>query len=244
MTDRSEMITAYLDGTLDEAALAAFEIEMARDESLAEEVARFARGDDMLRAAFDAPMRDPIDAALLERMGLGTVKVIDTGPPATVPLAANDNPSFLRRWQWPAGGAIAASLALFAVLQSGQEPKSTNEFAAALESAPSLAPVKLANGGDITPRLTFVAGDGRYCREYLRTGSSVSEAGIACRRDGIWQVEARSEGGGKLPDPAEIAAASGEGTTGLDAAYARLGASDPLGADAERKLIERNWSNR
>lgn len=242
MTDRSEMIVAYLDGTLEGAALTAFEAELEQNDALAEEVARFAANDDLLRAAFDAPMQEPVDAAMLERMGLGIAKAAGASIPAAAPLAANDNPPFWRRWQWPVGGAIAASLALLAVLQPGQGPRGESEFATALDSAPSATVVQLASGSSITPRLTFTAGDGRYCREYLQTGEAGSETRIACRRDGGWQIEATTRGGEPLPGSGEIGAASGENLTGLDAAYARLGASDPLNADAERALIARNWS--
>ena len=246
MTDRSEMIAAYLDGTLDGAALAAFEAELEQDETLVGEVARFAANDDLLRAAFDAPMQEPVDAALLERMGLGGM--VETGAQyadataVTKPVAANDNPPFWRRWQWPVGGAIAASLALIAVLQTGQMPQGEREFAAVLDSAPSATSVQLANGGSVTPRLTFAASDGRFCREYLQTGEAGDETGIACRRDGNWQIEATIKGGETLPDSGEIVAASGESADGLDAAYARLGASDPLDSIAERSLIEKKWA--
>ncbi len=241
MTDPSEMIAAYLDGTMEGAALAAFEAELEQDETLAEEVARFAANDDLLRAAFDAPMQESVDAAMLERMGLGSVKADDQSLPST-PLAANDNPPFWKRWQWPVGGAIAASIALIAVLQSGQVPRGESEFATALDSAPSATVVQLASGSSITPRLTFTASDGRYCREYLQTGEAGSETGIACRGDGGWQIEATTRGGEALPGSGGIVAASGENPVGLDAAYARLGASDPLNAETERSLIKRKWS--
>lgn len=241
MTDRSEIILAYLDGTLEGTALAAFEAELAQDKALTGEVARFIANEDLLRAAFDAPMQEPVDAALLERMGLGKA---DEPVAAPALLAANDNPPSWRRWQWPLSGAIAASLALFAVLQTGPGPRSQSEFAAALESAPSSTSVRLANGGTLTPRLTFTASDGRFCREYLQTAETGSETGIACHRDGNWQIEATTRGGEQLQGSSEIATASGEIPTGLEAAYARLGASDPLNAQAERALIARNWSKR
>lgn len=241
MTDPSEMIAAYLDGTMEGAALAAFEAKLEQDETLAEEVARFAANDDLLRAAFDAPMQESVDAAMLERMGLGSVKADDQSLPST-PLAANDNPPFWKRWQWPVGGAIAASIALIAVLQSGQVPRGESEFAIALDSAPSATVVQLASGGSIAPRLTFTTDDGRYCREYLQTGAAGSEKGIACRSDGTWQIEAKTKGGKKLPGSGEIVAASGESQADLDATYARLGASDPLDAEAERALIQSKWS--
>lgn len=237
MIDRNEMITAYLDGTLDGPALEAFEAELAQDDALAEDVARIAANDDLLRTAFDAPMHEPVDAALLERMGLAK-------PDVASPTAANDNPPFWRRWQLPVGGAIAASLALFAMLQTGQGPETQSEFAAVMEQTPSAASKMLTNGANITPRLTFVAGDGRYCREYLQTGKSGNQTGIACRSEGKWQVEALIKGGSSAPDPGDIAVASGENGSSLDEAYAKLDASDPVSADTERALIDKSWSGR
>jgi hypothetical protein len=244
MTDRTEMIAAFLDGRLDDVANAAFEAQLAHDEALAEEVARYAANDDLLRAAFDGPMHEGVDAELLQRMGLADPGRAQPAAPVQAPAAANDNPPFLRRWQWPVGGAIAASLALLAVMQLGRGPVSNSEFAMALNSAPSATSVQLADGGSITPRLTFMASDGRYCREYLQSGGAGDETGIACLRDGTWQIEARLKGGAKLPDSGTISAASGEGSAELDAAYARLGGSDPISAEAERSLIQQNWSRR
>lgn len=241
MTDRSDMIAAYLDGTLEGGALEAFEAELGKNAELAQELARFATNDDLLRAAFDAPMQEPVNDALLERMGLGTAKASVPNLPVTS-MAANDNPQFWKRWQWPVGGAIAASLALIAVLQTGQGLQSESEFALALDSAPSATAVQLANGGTVTPKLTFAAGDGRYCREYLQTGAAGSETGIACRSGSTWKVEATAKGGEMLPDSDEIVAASGESQAELDEVYARLGASDPLNVEAERALIQRKWS--
>ncbi|MEQ1716796.1 MAG: hypothetical protein ABL907_12555, partial [Hyphomicrobium sp.] len=103
MTDRSEIILAYLDGTLEGTALVAFEAELEQDKALAGEVARFIANEDLLRAAFDAPMQEPVDTALLERMGLGIADKAVADIPALALLAANDNPPSWRRWQWPVG---------------------------------------------------------------------------------------------------------------------------------------------
>lgn len=244
MTDRTEIILAYLDGTLEGAALAAFKAELEQDTALAGDVARFVANEDLLRTAFDAPMQEPVDAALLERMGLGIADKTGAGTAAPALVAANDNPPSWRRWQWPLSGAIAASIALIAVLQTGQGSPSISEFAAALESAPSATSVQLADGSSITPRLTFTTGEGHYCREYMQSGNAESGVGIACRGEGDWHIEAWVKGGAMLQDSGEIATASGETPTDLETAYARLGASDPLNAETERALIGRNWSNR
>lgn len=244
MSDRSETIAAYFDGAMSEAEMLDFEEAMARDPALANEVAQFGANDALLREAFDAPMQAGVDQALLERMGLAERNSAHqpNATPTAAPVAANDNPPFLQRWRWPIGGAIAASLALIALLQTGQQPAGRDGFAVALDETPSSVAAKLADGRTITPRLTFAARDGRYCREYLVTADGRSETGIACRSKGDWAVEALAAGGEALPGQDQIVSAAGAETAKLDAAYARLGASDPLDAASEGRLIAGKWS--
>ncbi len=233
--NRDEQIAAFLDGRLSGEELRVFEAELEGDSALADEVARIAGNDDLLRAAFNAPMHEPVDQALIERMGLG-----GTAPVAA--SAANDNPPFWRRWQLPVGGAIAASIALAMVLQLGGG--SNDAFSFAMETTPSSVAVSLGDGSKVTPQLTFAANDGRYCREFLNESGGGAETGIACRSDGQWTIEARVKGGSKLQDLGEIATAAGADSGALDSAYERLGASDPLDATAEKALIEGKWARR
>jgi anti-sigma-K factor RskA len=232
--NRDEQIAAFLDGRLSGQELRVFEAELESDPGLAAEVARIAGNDDLLRAAFDAPMHEPVDKALIERMGLGVASPVAAS-------AANDNPPFWRRWQLPVGGAIAASLALAMVLQLGGG--SNDAFSVAMETTPSLVAASLGDQGIVTPQLTFAANDGRFCREFLKEGGA-AETGIACRSDGKWKIEARVKGGFKLQDSGEIATAAGADGTSLDSVYERLGASDPLDAASEKALIEGKWAKR
>jgi hypothetical protein len=243
MTDRAENIMAFLDGRMSEDETRSFEDAMEQDADLADEVARLASNDQLLRDAFVAPMQEPIDEVLLARMGLRAPQdaAISTYPAKN---AANDNPPFWRKWPWPVGGAIAASLAFMLVTQVGQGPKSQDALSLALDSTPSSSTARLADGKAITPRLSFAARDGRFCREFLQETNRKSATGIACRTDGQWSVEALAEGGAAMPGSDEIVTASGEDASKLDAAYRRLGASDPFDAKKERALIDRRWSDR
>jgi hypothetical protein len=239
MTERDDKITAFLDGSMTDDEMAAFENAMIEDPALADEVARLAGNDDLLRAAFDAPMHEPVDQALLERMGLAEPKTASVASP---PLAANDNPPFWRRWQWAAGGAIAASLAL--VLLTQTDGQGGDAFSNALDATPSMITAQLDDGTQLTPRLTFSAKDGRFCREFVETRPNESETGIACRIEDQWKVEARIKEGSAPSGNGGFATASGEDTAKLDAAYQALGASDPISADDERALIEKRWASR
>jgi len=242
---REERIAAFLDGALNDADLAAFEAELERDPSLATEVERMMGNDALLRDAFSGPIEEGVDDALLARMGLAK------GAPAEVadlderranpPVAANDNPPFWRRWQVPLGGAIAASLALTLFLTNQQGAAPGAGFNAALDRTPSGQVAALDGGQRLKPLLTFQAGDGRFCREFSIGKGDAGGTGIACRSGENWQVEALDEGATELAKGSEIALASGEDGAGLDAAYARLKAGDPMGAERETALISGGW---
>ncbi|MEZ5743176.1 MAG: hypothetical protein R3D89_05460 [Sphingomonadaceae bacterium] len=229
--NHEERIAAFLDGALDDAELAAFKAELERDPALAAEVERMMGNDALLREAFAGPVEQGVDDALLARMGLA-----EEDHPAA-PLAANDNPPFWRRWQVPLGGAIAAALALTLIFTTQQGAG----FDAALDGTPSGQIAALDGGQELKPLLTFRAGDGRFCREFSIGKDDAGGTGIACRSGNSWQVEALDKGATELARGSEIALASGEDGAGLDAAYERLQAGDPLGAERESALISGDW---
>ena len=258
MSEIEDRIAAWLDGALDNDEATRFVAEMERDPALAERVAAWAGNDDLLRAAFDGPIEQGVDAALLARMGLGAKRPAPTLVPAKVvefrpaprissPAGANDN-SPLRRFAWPLGGALAASIAAALVL-TGYPPSDSStvvadaRFAQAMEQLPSRGELVLPDRGRVSPVLSFAAADGRYCREFAIRGGPRPGGGIACKGPPGWSIEVRSTLPGAAPDDALIVTAGGPDGAALDAAYARLGASDPFSAEAERALIAQGWKN-
>jgi hypothetical protein len=241
MEARLIRIAAYLDGELPPAERAAFEAEMAADLALAAEVARWRGNDAALQSAFGAA--DDVDDALLARLGLNEAKVVSLDA-ARAARAAAAPPA--RRWPWPAAGALAAGIAALFVFSSPQSPQlpqgpeNSLLFQAALQDLPSAATASLDGGATVSPRLSFVAGDGRFCREFALSGPKGPEAGIACRSGNRWQIEALARAAG--PGPlGGLQTAGGADTAALDAAYKRLGASDPLNAEAEIRAISAHW---
>lgn len=246
MTDRmnrDERIAAYLDGEMDDDDAAAFEAEVENDPELARELARFASNDDLLKAAFD-PGSAAEDEALLDRMGLSgsdapLVRTIDR---TTLREPANDDvPVLTRRW-WMPGGAVAAALALVLVLRPGSPPQQDGAFADAMDRLPSRQEARLADGRTVMPLLSFRVGDGRYCREYIRSGGLDAGHGIACRDTDGWDIEAHVPGAAAhLAAGEQIETATGENTIALDEAYSRLNASDPLSSEDEKQAMTMRW---
>lgn len=236
--DLDERIAAYLDGTMSESEAEAFEQEIADDPLLAAEFERLSGNDDLLREAFAEP---GVDDAFLARMGLGGGEQPIAQPLDSGPVAANDNPPFWRRWSVPLGGAIAANLVLVATL-SLQQGAGAPGIGEALETTPSGQLASLDDGASLTPLLSFEAGDGRYCREFAYASGAAESGGIACRGSDGWQVEAWGAGAARMPDPGDIALASGAESSTLEETYARLQASDPILAAREKALIARGWT--
>ncbi len=234
--NRDEQIAAYIDGSMTADERAVLEAQMAGDAEMADAIARRRKNDELLRVAY-APTAAGIDAAMLKRLGLADE--------AQAPVAANDNVFAWRRWL-PAGGAIAASLALALVFVTpsgdvGGGLAGQPAFQAALENMPSGGNIALNDGRQIRPVLTFKAGDGRYCREFSVGGS---QSGIACRGPKSWNVEAFAKGSVVLPGNTEIRTAAGADTKALDAAYDRLKASDPVSGEIEKQMISKKWQKK
>ena len=222
-TQRDEQLAAWLDGALPPVEAEAFAAEMARDPSLAAQAEAWRAHDRQITETLNAAER-PIDDALLARLGL-----------SAAPAAANDNPRWPAR-RWLAGGtALAASVAA-AVLLTLHGPVPGDPLSDALDRTASQASAQLADGRTITPTLTVRAADGRWCREF-REGA---ESALACRAGGHWTVEARAHGAA-AGDAGGIAVAGGADPAPLDAAYAKIKASDPLSAAEERRLLANRW---
>ncbi len=234
--NRDEQINAWLDGSLNAEDTEAFEREMEADPMLAEDVNRLLENDTQLRAAF--PM-EPANDALLRKTGLAEAQVIDFASAKAkrteqvIPQAS--------RWRWPLGGAIAASLLAVIVAAPWGSAPGSDGLQTALATSPSAVARPIGGGRTATPMLSFVARDGRYCREFLLQGGKGEETGIACNQNGQWKVETLVKGGNAPVDPSEISTAGTETDDPLAESYRKLGASDPLSADKEKQLISNSW---
>jgi hypothetical protein len=250
MNRDEERISAWLGRAMTPQEAAAFEQEMEGNPELAKLVERWQDNDARLRAAYATPDAGKISDALLGRLGLADEQPADN----VVALddfrtqrkaALNDNGAS-PKWRWPLVGSIAASMAAAIVVgsfwfQQPSEIAGQPAFQTAMNSINSGGAVTLDDGEKLTPVLSFEAGDGRFCREFAVEHSASSSQGIACKSSNLWNVEALVKGGSALPSNGEIQTAGGKDGASLDAAYERLGAGDPLGAEKEKSLISNGW---
>lgn len=239
MNEDEALLTAYLDGEMTEAQAAAFEARLEAEPELMAKAADWRAVDRQITDALAPLAEGPVPDELLYSLGLARPAPLPTASPAATPVAANDNRG-IRRLAIGIGGALAASLAAVLLLVPREAAAPQHDLSFALETSRSGQTVRLADGGDITPTLTVRAADGRYCREYR----APQGLGLACRNaGGGWTVTATGAGAG-LEDASRIAVAAGPSGASLDAAYRKLGASDPLDASAEDRLLRSGWSPR
>jgi hypothetical protein len=230
-----EMLMAYVDGELDPIAAKRVERAAEADATLAEEIARQRRMRARLRSAFDPVAATPPPEPLVEMLR-ASGKVTDI---AAV-RAKRSQP--LLRWL-PAGGAVAAALALGLVIGRGlpqAEPFAMHDGAlvARGETAKALD-TQLASaqpaGASLRIIVTFRRSDGEYCRAF-ETGA---QAAIACRSEAGWQVQSLRTAGESAATEYRQA---GSASAALMAEAQDMMAGEPLDAGGERAAIGVHWS--
>lgn len=239
-----EKLSGFVDRELDAKEQAEMAAAIEGDHSARDKLARMQRTDDLVRAAHERPMNEAVPDRFLRAIDAGLASDNVVALPAPTMGAANDN----KRTWWMTGGAVAASLMLGVLLGPQILPRDGGDSAAlsialseVLETSPSARSVKLKSGEAITPQVTFARTGGGHCRQFTLAVGSTTQAGLACRDDGRWSLQALlpSSAAGSAQDG--YAAAEGPSDAALDAATDALRAGDPLDKAAEDALIARRW---
>jgi len=179
MTIADDELMAYADGELDEQRRTEIELALRDDARLAQRVREHQAMRARVRAAFDDELTEPMPAGVLRALQ------------AREHAEASNDPS----WGWRRWGGIAASLAIGLLIGRTLPPAGApfdwqaNEVVArgALERALSTQLASAAT--EITPvrvPISFVDRSGRYCRAF----QADRQAGVACRSEDRWVVQA------------------------------------------------------
>ena len=199
MTISDATLQAYVDGELDASARAALEAAAATDPQCAQRLRQAQRLGELLRAAYDPVLTEPMPARLLASAHERASPVADLAAARARREAAAAAPR-ARFGGWQSWGALAASLlvgivvgrsALTVPVDSDVVARAGHmvargELARALSeqlasAQPADAPVHVG--------LSFASRSADYCRTFvLRAGGA---AGLACRHHNDWQLHTR-----------------------------------------------------
>lgn len=256
-------LAAFLDGTLDDEALAdAIEAAINADPALADRAETLAGGDDAATIAVRDAFAPVLDVPVPEHLSRIVAAQPDSAPvvdlaaarskravPVSTEVKVPANDTAGGSWRWPQFAAMAASLALGVMLGGplltgdgtgggaggGSLVLASADLTAMLDTVPSGQAVKLASLGTGEVVLTFRNGDGQLCRQFMLAGSAGTSDALACaQKDGGWQVEAF----GRRAAPAgEMKLAGGDAAVSVVAAVDDMIDSDPMvGADEAAEL--------
>lgn len=247
----NEILMAYADGELDAALRVQIETEMARDPELAHAVGIQIQQREALQAKLHAAFDGALQKDVPERLIAATESTPSIASSPVVDLSVRRTEERLRaprRWAWPQWAAIAASLLLGvfvgrAGLIGGDEPFIAGQGRMLAHGALATALTEHTGGStdpetDIQVGMSYLAKSGDYCRTFTLKHEQAL-AGLACRRDSQWTIDALmstntdASGGYRMAGAAIPAAILGiveETMTG-----------EPLDAEQEEEARSRGW---
>ncbi|QIB64585.1 anti-sigma factor family protein [Kineobactrum salinum] len=234
-----ELLSAYLDGELDAAAVRALEQRLPREPLLASKLLQLRE----LQASLQLAFGDSADGA---RVPVRIRELLQPQPERILPL-----PHRHKRWSTGlrSSVAIAASLilALGLVLapqwQQQRHPAADTLLSAALETTPSRAAGwdQLADGRQLRGLLSFPSRDGSWCREYLLASDARTVHGVACRDGGHWEPRVTVEEAAMDNGESVYRTASANDSDPIADFIAAEASDVAAGAEKESGLIANHW---
>ena len=191
MTVTDEELMAYVDGELDAARCESLRQEIAASADLSRRVAEQQALRDRLRRAFDPVLGESVPSRLMDLTS--RARVVD------LRSAARQRPS---RNAWLGGLALAAGFVLGialgpALMKLAREQPDIVASGADVAAGGALADAlsrRLASeqsaSDPIRLGVSFLAKTGEYCRTFIARRGDAALAGMACRQDAAWHVDA------------------------------------------------------
>jgi hypothetical protein len=251
----TETLMAYADGELDAATRAQIEADMEQDAELADAVAAQLEQREALQAKLRAAFNDALQEDVPDRLIAATEATPPIAGPEVIDLArrrVERESRTERRWSWPqwsaVGGAIAASVLLGVIvgrvtLTGGEDPFVTQQGRMLAQGALDSALTEQAGGSTdretgIQLGVSYLAKNGDYCRTFTLKDEQPL-AGLACRRNSQWTIDALARTRADASGPYRMA--------GAEVPALILGlvedtiAGDPLDAEQEAEARQRGW---
>jgi hypothetical protein len=260
MSDRptTEDLMAYADGELSPLERARIEKLAASDPEIESEIALYRASRARFAKAFDAPLGDEIPDALRAVVEQAETPARPAAEETVLPTGPRRAPSAAPRpWRRPEPAEffrMAASIVVIVLAGAigygvGVGVLGSNEPGVSLaglvadgsrEAEALSSPVAEIRAGDaLRPRVSFIAGDGRACREFDIADGGAAATGVACRAEEGWRVEILRA----APMTADngIRIASGETGAEIESVLDQLGAGRILDATAEACAARAGW---
>lgn len=269
-----ETLMAYADGVLNASECARVEAALAQDPEAHETLRAFERTGLPLANVFDAVLREPIPEHLVRlieqaaptglRHALARRPARDRDPvskawwlsilPLGSPLmmagafSATLAAGVAAGWLFSEAHLFRSRAAADLMAFNDGDLVAAGALQQALEKAPSGTTAGSRSGSaatSVTPVLTFLDRDRRYCRQYELSASGAKPlAGVACRiAAGEWRIAIHAEAkAAKAAPKGRHLTASGPDEA-IETVINRMIDGDALGADDERAALESAWKN-
>jgi hypothetical protein len=244
MTFTDQTLMAYVDGELEEKARAEVEAALATDPELARRVARHRALGERLRREFVAVLQEPVPGRLI---------VAARGNAAS---SARTNVTLLKPrsplgWSWPQWGAIAASLVTGVLVapflwregDGGSLAVQRGRLVATGTLDRALSEQLASNqaaGAPVSIGVSFLSRERGYCRTFLLREESAL-AGLACREQEQWRLEALAAATPASAAPGQYRAAASSLPPAVARTLDELIVGEPLDARAETAARDRDW---
>jgi Putative zinc-finger len=256
-----DRLAAFVDGELSPEEAAAVVMHLADHPEDQAYVDNLIAANELLAAAFDAPLHEPVPEAIRAAIMGPVTEAVEQGGTAglaeaktsgiVLPFRARHRATF-----WSGGVlAFAAALAAVAILiPGGTAPTggkllavgplvAGSEIAAVVNDLPSLVPQTLSGGQEVMVLATLPTLDGRFCREVeiIDHAAGRLDLGIACTTSGGgWTVELALQE--PLASDAEgFVTAAGPEARAMALFLDQEGAGDALDPAAEEAAIAAGW---
>lgn len=259
-----EQLNAYLDGELDQRAKLAFEERLVREPELRKLFDGMRNVDSELTASLGAvPQMPPSEALLASVKAFAAAQAGDTAERGgnVVAFESRRKPQAAeaRSWRLPIAAGVALCIGAGGMwmarsLQDGQVQVATVSISegVVVKGGPLHMALELAASGEVQPAgdekvrpiLSFVAKDGRFCREFESFGAKGSVVGVACKGDRGWTMEALLSAAAHLPNETQYAPASGFNAKALDDVVSELIDGEPMTVEAEAAARGDGWQKR
>lgn len=240
-----EMLSAFIDAELSEAAMEEIRCALESDDDLVMRLADLAQADHWVAenaAVIDnTPMADnllPLAQRIDKKIAQGK-----TAEPAgnVVSLSAwkNFNKSLQKPYALAAGVAMLFGVGTVTLMQSQQASTAiTAGITQVLDQQRSGEISSIAQGDKITANLSFTNRAGDYCRQFQHVSEQTASVNIACKENGQWQLKITEKL--KLTENTQnYRAASNQAQ--LDSAIDAMINGPAMDSAQEQRAIANNW---